>query len=232
METNYLVINKEDWLKGYSIDVSKHIEKSVQGMDYLSWSFAEKYLRENFNSLVVEFERNGNDYCFGNGKDGYYVLAYIVDVENGKRTPSLYYPIIDSFNRCIVDGLLDKNGKEISLNTMRVNTSLQRARAKIIAITTGIGFSLYNGEDTKEIVNQEKEKPKFKNEVKQEKKQGLIEKLKSELYVCNDLETFNSILNRWRGTFGKIQESTYKSGIELLELKKENLEEKLNNENQ
>jgi len=229
METNYLVINKEDWLKGYHIDVSKHIEKSVQEMNYLSWSFAEKYLRENFNNLVVEFERNGNDYCFGNSKEGYYVLPYIVDIETGKRTPSLYYPIIDPYNRCIVDGLMDKNGKPITINTMRINTSLQRARTKIIAITTGIGFSLYNGEDTKEIVNQEK--PRFKNEVKQEKKPSVLDKLKSELSSCNDSETFDSILNRWRGTFGKIQESTYKSGIDLLETKKQNLEERLN-ENQ
>jgi hypothetical protein len=229
METNYLVINKEDWLKGYHIDVSKHVEKSVQEMNYLSWSFAEKYLRENFNNLVVEFERNGNDYCFGNSKEGYYVLPYIVDIETGKRTPSLYYPIIDPYNRCIVDGLMDKNGKPITINTMRINTSLQRARTKIIAITTGIGFSLYNGEDTKEIVNQEK--PRFKNEVKQEKKPSVLDKLKSELSSCNDLETFDFILNRWRGTFGKIQESTYKSGIDLLETKKQNLEERLN-ENQ
>lgn len=214
MEEIYLTVTKEDWLRGYNIDVSNHIEITFKGLKYLSWSYAEMYLRTNFQNLVVDFERTFEDnswsYIFGNERNGYFCLPYIVDVKSNLKTTKLYYPIIDQSNKAILNP-----------NAMQINTSLQRARTKIIALTTGIGFSLYNGEDIKEIISEKVEKVKIE---KEQVKKTILEKLKTELDECQSIEVYDSIMNRWRNAFGKIKDSDYKAGLILLENKKNELE--------
>jgi hypothetical protein len=204
-----LIIPYEQWLKGYSIDVSNFIEKK-NNLDYISWATSEKLLRENFPNLIVDFERDSNgNYFFGNPDIGYFVLPFMIDVKENKRTKSLYYPIIDYRNQSI------KN-----LTSMAVNTSLQRARSKIIALETGIGFSLYTGEDLIEQVEQKK-KPIQESVEQVDSKQvdsQSLEKLRLELSKIKhgDVEVLIAIKSRWEKAKAKLSEKTYLDGIETI----------------
>lgn len=137
MQNKYLVVPPDKFIEGYNLDVSKYVEKNYKQLSYLSWAAAELFLRQYFPTYLVEFERNKEEgYTFGSKEEGYYVLPYIIDTLTGARTPALFYAMLDSANKAVSN-----------LSSNNINYSLQRARAKIIALTTGIGFSLYVGED-------------------------------------------------------------------------------------
>lgn len=67
---------------------------------------------------------------------GFYVLPYLIDINTGLKTPSLYFPIMNNTN----DPIYNPHSRD-------VNDSRFRGGVKTISIYTGIGFRLYTRED-------------------------------------------------------------------------------------
>jgi len=127
----------EKFIECYQLDISRFVENK-QGFDYLSWSYAVRFLAEHFPGIQVRFKEDDLDpprpfTSLGDGK-GAYVSPYLTD--GVKRTSHLFYPVIDYRNKPIPDP-----------NAMEVNTARMRGAVKAIAMYTGLGLSLYTGED-------------------------------------------------------------------------------------
>lgn len=95
---------------------------------------------------------------------GYYLKPYLVDVDTGLRTPSLFFPLMDYNN----DPIYQADSRDISDN-------IQRALVKCIAYYTGIGLLIYTrgAGIGKNFVNQS---PKWKIIEKILKDSTLLEK--------------------------------------------------------
>ena len=134
-------------------DVTKHVKKKGN-FSYLSWAIAWNYLKqedENAQRIVYEAPETGLNW-FSDGMTGYVKVGIVVkDIEHID-----YLPIKDFRQKSIT---VDK------ITSMDVNTAIQRATAKAIAMH-GLGLSLYAGEDlvipefeeTKKTVTTTKEK--------------------------------------------------------------------------
>jgi hypothetical protein len=114
-----------------SMNVSDFIEKKGK-FSYVSWSNAIDILKRKCPDATWTVVRH-------DGKP--YIdtpLGYFVEVEltcNGV-TQSHIHPILDNQNKPIQKP-----------NAFQVNTSIQRCLVKCIAVTTGLGLYVYNGED-------------------------------------------------------------------------------------
>lgn len=112
------------------INVNDHIEKKG-GFNYLSWPYAVAELRKNFPDARWETKRfDGLPYLKT-------PLGYFVEVEctvNG-LTLSQIHPVLDNRNQPIKEP-----------NPMQINTSIQRATVKAMALH-GLGLYIYAGED-------------------------------------------------------------------------------------
>jgi len=113
-----------------SINVSKLV-KSKNGFNYLSWASALETLYHNFPSATFDIKRfNGLPYLQTD-------LGYFVEVE----------VIIDEIARSVLHPVLDFRNKPITKpNTFEINSSIQRALAKCIALH-GLGLNIFVGED-------------------------------------------------------------------------------------
>jgi len=136
-----LVINADTFNSLYNYNIKKYIERRGSGgssfkASYLSWGHAYKILKQELPEIMVDFEK---------APDGsvahYYGDARTASVHpfltNGKqRTSSICFPIMD--NR--FGAVEEPDAREIS-------DACQRGAVKAIAIYTGLGLPLYNGED-------------------------------------------------------------------------------------
>jgi len=159
----YLYIELETRKTMMQIDVTNLIEKR-QGLDYLPWCEAQILLAEHFPNLAVAYEMNptslpGDSYVklspwFDYGDKGYAVYPYLFDHQSGKRTPPMFYPVMDF-----------KHKSHLNPTVCDFNNAMHRAAVKCIAIYTFLGIEVYR--KTKEDV------PSEVQEAKQETVQAL-----------------------------------------------------------
>ena len=133
-------VEKSYFEKLVAINVKSKIEKKGN-LDYLSWANAWAYLKLQHSDAqrnVYESPETGLNW-FTDGVTGYVKVGIIVNsIEHID-----YLPIKDFRQKSIT---VDK------ITSMDVNTAIQRATAKAIAMH-GLGLSLYAGEDLVETTN-------------------------------------------------------------------------------
>ena len=125
-----------------AVNVKSKVEKKGN-LDYLSWANAWAYLKLQHSDAqrnVYESPETGLNW-FTDGVTGYVKVGVVVNsIEHID-----YLPIKDFRNKSIT---VDK------ITSMDVNTAIQRATAKAIAMH-GLGLSLYAGEDLLETTGQD-----------------------------------------------------------------------------
>lgn len=118
----------------FQLDVSKHVEKKGQ-FSYLSWPFAVAQLRLADPGASWEVCRfHGLPYL---ATDLGFFVEVAVTVEG--VTLSQIHPVLDNKNRPI-----------LAPSAFDINTSIQRALVKAIALH-GLGLSIYAGEDLPDL---------------------------------------------------------------------------------
>ena len=118
----------------FQIDVTNHVEKKGQ-FSYLSWPFAVAQLRLADPTAYWEIRRfDGRPYL--STELGFFVeVAVIVQ----GVTLSQIHPVLDHKNRPIM-----------APSVFEINTSIQRALVKAIALH-GLGLNIYAGEDLPDL---------------------------------------------------------------------------------
>ena len=119
------------------VDVSKYVKKKGK-FNYLSWAYAVRELKKvcpNSTWGVVKAE-DGSPFMLTTC--GYFVEVW-VEVEGCRL--SQVHPVLDNTNKPVD-----------SPNAFQINTSLQRALAKSIALH-GLGLYIFGGEDLPENSN-------------------------------------------------------------------------------
>ena len=133
-------VEKSYFEKLVAINVKSKIEKKGN-LDYLSWANAWAYLKLEHSDAqrnVYESPETGLNW-YTDGVTGYVKVGVVVN--NIEHID--YLPIKDFRQKSIT---VDK------ITSMDVNTAIQRATAKAIAMH-GLGLSLYAGEDLVETTN-------------------------------------------------------------------------------
>lgn len=142
-----------------SLDVGAHIEKKGR-FSYLSWAYAVDILRRKDPLARWEVIRfDGLPYLAS--ECGYFVE---VAVTFQGVTLSQIHPVLDNNNKPI-----------LKPNAFQINTSIQRALVKAIAIATGLGLYIYAGEDLP--TDAEKPTPTLTAEQEQGQRTLFIEKI-------------------------------------------------------
>jgi hypothetical protein len=132
------------------LDVSKYIEKKGK-FNYLSWSYALHTLLEYAPETTWEIVRhNGMPYI--KTDLGYFVEVAVVF--EGKRT-SFVHPVLNGFNKPIEKP-----------TTFDINTATMRCLTKCIAMSSGIGIHIYQGEDMPIDLDDEPKQPVRKGTTK------------------------------------------------------------------
>jgi hypothetical protein len=131
---NQLRLSFERWSELNRLDVSGYIKKK-QSLDYLSWAVVERLLREHLPTFEVRFclSDSGSPVFRLGGEGSGYLLPYLYETTSGKYTSPILFPVYDN-----------RFGDADPESAAAVNKSMQRASAKLVAIETGIGFSLYS----------------------------------------------------------------------------------------
>ena len=122
------------FMKLFKTDVSKYVEKKGQ-FNYLSWSFAVQELKRACPNARWGVTKAEDGSPFFKTECGYFVDVW---VEVDGVSLSQIHPVLDNRNNAIEKP-----------NAFQINTSLQRALAKAIALH-GLGLYIYAGEDLPE----------------------------------------------------------------------------------
>ncbi len=122
------------FMKLYKTDVSKYIEKKGQ-FNYLSWANAVAELKKACPTARWGVTKAEDGSPFFVTKCGYFVDVW---VEVDGISLSQIHPVLDNRNQSIEQP-----------NAFQINTSLQRALAKCIALH-GLGLYIFAGEDLPE----------------------------------------------------------------------------------
>lgn len=142
-----------NFTESYNLDISKMIEtitskdkygKPTFTARYLSWAYAIKLLKESYPEsswvLVNYPDSKGN-----------IVLPYLTTDAGYFVTINLFLTKEDrlnGFSHSFTHPVLDNRHKPIQMpNSFDINTSFMRGLTKLIGMATGIGLSLYSGED-------------------------------------------------------------------------------------
>jgi len=136
------LLTAEQFSSNYKVDVSKYVETINGGRflaKYISWANAVLLLKSYHPELSVAFEKMADGSPVFRDGENAFLQPYLTDGE--KRTPSLFYPVMDSKHEAIINP-----------NACEINKSFQRATAKAVSVFTGLGLSLFNGEDLPEPV--------------------------------------------------------------------------------
>ena len=120
--------------KLFKTDVSKYVKKKGK-FNYLSWCFAVQELKRVCPAARWGVTKSEDGSPFFQTACGYFVEVW-VDVEG--TSLSQIHPVLDNRNQPIE-----------SPNAFHINTSLQRALAKCIALH-GLGLYIFAGEDLPE----------------------------------------------------------------------------------
>lgn len=139
-DKEYLVIPTDKFESNYNLDVTAYIEKknNKNSMEYLSWAYAFLQLKLRHPDLYVVFKDDTDNGGMpfevkGTTYSTYFTLPYLTDGK--KKTPTLYYPILDNSNQSIK-----------YIDSGIINRARMRAAVKAIAIYTGIGLCLFTQE--------------------------------------------------------------------------------------
>jgi hypothetical protein len=126
--------------------------------DYLSWAYATKHLKIHYPDAKVQVvkypDNNGNVVLPYLGT----ALGYFVTVRLYLSKEDLKDNIFEEFTHPVFDY---RNQPMKSPTSMNINNSIQRATAKVIAIATGIGLSLYANEDIPNEDNAPADNPSY-----------------------------------------------------------------------
>jgi hypothetical protein len=128
-----------------SVDCSKHTEKKG-GFTYLSWAFAVKELLTRHPDATWRVYEDANGAPFMATALGYFVKVGVT--VNGIERVQVH-PVLDGANRPVKEP-----------NPFHINTSIQRALVKAIALH-GLGLYIYAGED---LPDKPEEPPVFQNQ--------------------------------------------------------------------
>ena len=124
----------------YNYDVKKlgMVEKKGK-FDYLSWAYAQKLAKIFDEKCTWRIIKNDNGSFIHNG-------FLLLEMTFLGQTEQHFFPIIDHYNKPIQNP-----------NPFQINTSQMRGFAKLFAMISGFGLSLYVGEDLA-YLDEEKEK--------------------------------------------------------------------------
>ena len=124
----------------YNYDVKKlgMVEKKGK-FDYLSWAYAQKLAKIFDEKCTWRIIKNDNGSFVHNG-------FLLLEMTFLGQTEQHFFPILDNYNKPIQNP-----------NPFQINTSQMRGFAKLFAMISGFGLSLYVGEDLA-YLDEEKEK--------------------------------------------------------------------------
>ena len=122
------------FMKLFKTDVSKYTEKKGQ-FNYLSWAYAVQELKKACPNARWGVTKAEDGSPFFQTACGYFVDVW---VEVDGVSLSQIHPVLDNRNQSIKEP-----------NAFQINTSLQRALAKCIALH-GLGLYIFAGEDLPE----------------------------------------------------------------------------------
>ena len=134
------LITPAEFSANYELNLKEHIEVKGGSFQarYISWAIAQKLLREKHPTLSVDFERAASGDILHHLGDNIYLLPFLTNGEN--RTPAIFFPVMDNRFSAISSPCV-----------MAVNKAFQRATAKVIAVYTGLGLSLFTNEDLEDL---------------------------------------------------------------------------------
>lgn len=116
------------------VDCSGHVEKKGR-FSYLSWTYAISELLKRHPKATWDVKRF-NGFPFMASEAGYFVEVGVT---------------VDGVERAQIHPVLDNSNKPIAKpNAFQINTSIQRALVKAIALH-GLGLYIYAGEDLPEV---------------------------------------------------------------------------------
>lgn len=152
----------------YNYDVKKlgMVEKKGK-FDYLSWAYAQKLAKIFDEKCTWRIIKNDNGSFIHNG-------FLLLEMTFLGQTEQHFFPIIDHYNKPIQNP-----------NPYQINTSQMRGFAKLFAMVSGFGLSLYVGEDLayldEEKNNQKQQQAKAKKHLTEEEKVEIATNLISKM---------------------------------------------------
>ena len=178
----------------YNYDVKKlgMVEKKGK-FDYLSWAYAQKLAKIFDEKCTWRIIKNDNGSFVHNG-------FLLLEMTFLGQTEQHFFPIIDHYNKPIQNP-----------NPYQINTSQMRGFAKLFAMVSGFGLSLYVGEDLayldEEKNNQKQQQAKAKKDLTEEEKvkiaTNLISKMTSkyqktidDLFKIHEVDNINKLNNK------------------------------------
>ena len=178
----------------YNYDVKKlgMVEKKGK-FDYLSWAYAQKLAKIFDEKCTWRIIKNDNGSFIHNG-------FLLLEMTFLGQTEQHFFPIIDHYNKPIQNP-----------NPYQINTSQMRGFAKLFAMVSGFGLSLYVGEDLayldEEKNNQKEQQAKAKKDLTEEEKvkiaTNLISKMTSkyqktidDFFKIHEVDNINKLNNK------------------------------------
>ena len=178
----------------YNYDVKKlgMVEKKGK-FDYLSWAYAQKLTKIFDEKCTWRIIKNDNGSFVHNG-------FLLLEMTFLGQTEQHFFPIIDHYNKPIQNP-----------NPYQINTSQMRGFAKLFAMVSGFGLSLYVGEDLAylddEKNNQKQQQAKAKKDLTEEEKvkiaTNLISKMTSkyqktidDFFKIHEVDNINKLDNK------------------------------------
>ena len=178
----------------YNYDVKKlgMVEKKGK-FDYLSWAYAQKLAKIFDEKCTWRIIKNDNGSFIHNG-------FLLLEMTFLGQTEQHFFPIIDHYNKPIQNP-----------NPYQINTSQMRGFAKLFAMVSGFGLSLYVGEDLayldEEKNNQKQQQAKAKKDLTEEEKvkiaTNLISKMASkyqktidDFFKIHEVDNINKLNNK------------------------------------
>ena len=178
----------------YNYDVKAlGLSKKKGNFDYLSWAYAQKLAKIFDDKSTWRIIKNNDGTFIHNG-------FLLLEMTFLGQTEQLFFPILDNYNRSI------KNP-----NPYQINTSQMRGFAKLFAMVSGFGLSLYVGEDLayldEEKNNQKQQQAKAKKDLTEEEKvkiaTNLISKMTSkyqktidDFFKIHEVDNINKLNNK------------------------------------
>jgi len=157
------------FMKLYKTDVSKYVEKKGQ-FNYLSWANAVAELKKACPTARWGVTKAEDGSPFFVTQCGYFVDVW---VEVDGISLSQIHPVLDNRNKSVEQP-----------NAFQINTSLQRALAKCIALH-GLGLYIFAGEDLPE--------PDALNSEQRSKLLGIVKKLKNKSLESDILHKMDNL---------------------------------------
>ena len=193
----------------YNYDVKKlgMVEKKGK-FDYLSWAYAQKLAKIFDEKCTWRIIKNDNGSFIHNG-------FLLLEMTFLGQTEQHFFPIIDHYNKPIQNP-----------NPYQINTSQMRGFAKLFAMVSGFGLSLYVGEDLA-YLDDEKNNPKQqarlkKTLTKEEKKARFIK------YINEHYTDFKTKVDECKSenSAKSLDEVSYEKLEELATFIKDKIEQK------